>query len=110
MNATKRRKLEAAGWHLGSTAEFLNLSPEEAAYIDLKLALSRGLRERRTNAGVTQAQLAKQIGSSQSRLAKAEASDPGVSLDLLVKALLATGATPDYLARLIRKPRRREAA
>lgn len=110
MNEAKRKKLEAAGWQVGSAEDFLSLSPQEAAYVELRLALSEGLKRRRTDRGITQATLARQIGSSQSRIAKAEASDPGVSMDLLIKALLATGATPADLARLIGKRRRGEAA
>lgn len=105
MEATKRKKLEEAGWSAGSAADFLGLSPAEAAYVELKLALSTGLKERRANRGIPQARLAKQIGSSQSRIAKAEASDPSVSVDLLIRALLATGATPSDLARIINKRR-----
>lgn len=109
MNTTKRKKLEAAGWRVGSADEFLGLTPEESAYVALKLALSHGLRERRTRTGLTQEKLARRIGSSQSRIAKAEAGDPGVSVDLLIRALLATGATQKDVARLI-GVRRREAA
>lgn len=109
MNTTKRKKLEAAGWRVGSADEFLGLTPEESAYVALKLALSHGLRERRTRTGLTQEKLARRTGSSQSRIAKAEAGDPGVSVDLLIRALLATGATQKDVARLI-GVRRREAA
>ncbi len=37
--------------------------------------------------------LAKQLGSSQSRVAKLEAADASVSLELLIRALLAVGAS-----------------
>ena len=110
MDATKQKKLEAAGWRVGSAADFLELSEEEAAYVELKLALSRGLKQRRTHKKITQTKLAERIGSSQSRIAKAEAGDPGVSVDLLVRALFAMGATPSDLARLISKRRREEAS
>ncbi len=93
MDAKKRRHLEAAGFAVGSAAEFLELSPSEAALVDMRLALSMALRERRTAAGLTQAALARRVGSSQSRVAKMEAGDPSVSLDLLVRALLAAGAS-----------------
>lgn len=91
MNTAKRKKLEKAGWQVGSADDFLGLTSEESAYIDLKLALSRELRERRVASQITQAMLAERIGSSQSRIAKAEAGDPAISVDLLVRALLATG-------------------
>ena len=93
MDANKRKRLEAAGFAVGSAAEFLDLTPAEAALVDMRLALSAALRERRTAAGLTQAALARRVGSSQSRVAKMEAGDPSVSLDLLVRALLAAGAS-----------------
>lgn len=109
MDERKRRKLEKAGWQIGSADEFLELSPEEASYVEMKLALSDGLKRRRTNEGITQTDLAKKIGSSQSRIAKAEASDPSVSVDLLMRALLATGATLADLGRIITGQQRKKA-
>lgn len=93
MDVNKRKRLEAGGFAVGSAADFLELSPAEAALVDMRLALSAALRERRTAAGLTQAALARRVGSSQSRVAKMEAGDPSVSLDLLVRALLAAGAS-----------------
>ncbi len=93
MDATKKRRLERAGWSVGSAADFLELSAEEAALVEMRLALSASVRERRQRARLTQTALAKRLGSSQSRVAKMEAGDPSVSLDLLVRALLSLGAT-----------------
>lgn len=101
MRVDKRRKLEAAGWKLGSAKELLGLSAEEQTYIELRLKLASGLRARRQARGVTQVQLAQSIKSSQSRVAKMEAGDPTVSLDLLVKSLLALGASNRELAEII---------
>ena len=101
MDEKKRQKLEQAGWKVGSTEEFLELSPEEANYIELKLALASSLREMRTSKNMTQADLAALLKSSQSRVAKMEAGDPTVSLDLLVRSLLSLGLTRETLARLI---------
>ena len=101
MRASKRRKLEAAGWKLGGAKELLGLSAEEQAYIELRLKLADGLKARRRARGVTQVELAQSIKSSQSRVAKMEAGDPTVSLDLLVKSLLALGASSRELAQII---------
>ena len=101
MKAAKKKKLEAKGWKVGSAADFLALSPEEAAYIDLKLSLSKRLKEMRTQKKMSQTALAKEIHSSQSRVAKMEAGDASVSLDLLVKSLLAVGASNRDLAKAI---------
>lgn len=101
MKKSKREALEAKGWKVGSVAEFLGLSETESALLELKLALGRSLRERRTKQGVTQIELARRLGSSQSRVAKMEAADPSVSLDLLVRSLFALGATPRDLGRVL---------
>ena len=89
MKPSKRKKLEKAGFKVGTVQEFLNLSDEEMALIDLKIHLVDLLRTARKNAAVTQQTLAKLIGSSQSRVAKMEAGDFNVSLDLICKALFA---------------------
>lgn len=101
MRADKRRRLEAKGWKVGTTKELLNLSDEEAAYVELRLKLAEGLKARRNAKGLTQTDLAKAVRSSQSRVAKMEAGDPTVSLDLLVKSLLALGISTRDLAAII---------
>jgi ribosome-binding protein aMBF1 (putative translation factor) len=101
MNTAKRKRLEAAGWGVGSAKDFLKLTEEEAAFVELKLRLSESLRQRRQRKNLSQTALAKKIKSSQSRVAKMEAGDPSVSIDLLVRALLATGATRNDLARVV---------
>ena len=101
MDKRKKEKLKKKAWKVGTVAEFLDLSAEESAYIEMKLALSEKLKERRLHKKLTQAQLARAIDSSQSRVAKMEAGDPTVSLDLLVKSLLALGMTKKELGRTI---------
>ena len=101
MRASKRKRLEAKGWRVGSASEFLNFTDEESAYIELRLKLAQGLKVRRSSQGLTQSDLAKAIRSSQSRVAKMEAGDPTVSLDLLVKSLLRLGASNRELAQII---------
>ena len=101
MESDKRRRLEKAGWKVGSTAEFLDLTPEESDYIALKMALADSLRQVRTRKNMTQSDLAALLESSQSRVAKMEAGDPSVSLDLLIRSLLSLGVSRENLARLI---------
>lgn len=103
MRESKRRRLEKKGWKVGSAKEFLGLSAEENRYIELKLRLGDGLRRRRRQRRLTQLALAKRIKSSQSRVAKMEAGDPSVSIDLLIRALLATGASNRELAKIVSK-------
>jgi DNA-binding XRE family transcriptional regulator len=102
MKATKKRQLESKGWRVSNTADFLELTPEEAAIVEIRAALSTQLKRRRT-ATMTQDQLARRIGSSQSRIAMAENGAKSVSLDLLMRALIATGATPQDIGKTIAK-------
>src|SRR4030095_4344672 len=99
----KRLRLEAAGWRMGSAADFLNLTPEESAFMETKLALSQTLRHRRMAQHLSQLALAKRLHSSQSRVAKMEAADATVSVDLLLRAIFALGARPQDVASAIRK-------
>ena len=101
MRDEKRKRLEAKGWRIGNAREFLGLTDEEAAYIELKLRLASSLRVRRQRRRLTQAELARLLRSSQSRVAKMEIGDPSVSLDLLVRSLFALGASPVELSRII---------
>jgi len=94
----------------GDGGRILGLTPEESAYVELKVALGSKLRELRSRKRLSQVELAKRIGSSQSRIAKIEAADPSVSLDLLVRSMIALGATRKDLARVIASPARRAAA
>ena len=87
MDKSKRERLEAKGWKVGTVAEFLELTPEEAALVEIKLALSRSLKERRQNS-MTQADLAARLHSSQPRIANAENGDASVSMELLIQHLV----------------------
>ena len=101
VKAAKRKNLEANGWKVGSAAEFLNLSDEEVAYIELKLDLAKRLKAARIRCRLTQKELAMRIDSSQSRVAKMEVGDRSVSLDLLIKSLLALGVTNEDIGKAI---------
>lgn len=104
MRRSKKERLEKSGWKVGSVQEFLGLSAEETAYVELRLRLSDSLRRRRKSRKLSQLQLARLINSSQSRVAKMEGGDPSVSLDLLIRSLLALGASNHDLARAISSP------
>jgi predicted XRE-type DNA-binding protein len=101
MDAKTRKKLEAAGWKTGNARDFLELSDAEAEFIEMKLALAQDLRARRLERHLNQTQVARIVGSSQSRVAKMEAADPSVSIDLLVKSLLKLGAARKDLAKAL---------
>ena len=101
MRADKRRQLERAGWTVGDAGDFLELSVEDRRFVEVKFALANGLRRLREELGLTQAQAAERLGSSQSRVAKMEAGDRTVSTDLLLKALFRLGASERDVSRLI---------
>jgi transcriptional regulator with XRE-family HTH domain len=97
MRKQKKKRLESKGWKIGTVKEFLGLSNEESAYIELKIEFAAGLRRRRQQKGLSQLDLAAKLQSSQSRVAM-EAGDPSVSLDLLIRSLINLGATErEYL-------------
>jgi ribosome-binding protein aMBF1 (putative translation factor) len=109
MRKGKRERLKAAGWQVGDASDFLGLTKEEAAFVEMKLALAASVRRRRQERRLTQTQLAKKLGSSQSRVAKMEAADSSVSIDLLMRALLEMGASRAEVARVLTKRVRRAA-
>jgi len=101
MDKATKKKLEAKGWKTGDAQDFLGLSDAEAAFIDMKLALAEDLRARRLQKHLNQTQLARIIGSSQSRVAKMEAADPSVTVDLLIRSLLKLGAERPDVAKAV---------
>ena len=101
MNTSKNEKLARAGWKSGTAGEFLQLTPEEERYVELKASLCQQLRRQRQRSHLTQAELARLVKSSQSRIAKMEKGDPSVSIDLLIKSLLVLGTTRRQIAKAI---------
>lgn len=101
MDRAERKRLEAAGFQIGSTADFLGLTREESIYIELRVLLADALKARRQAAQLSQKAFAKAMKSSQSRIAKAEANDPTVSIDLLVRSLIALGVSLAEIGRIL---------
>jgi len=106
MDRQKVQRLRAAGWKVGDASDFLGLSPEEVEFIEFKLDLASKVKELRQNLGLTQVQVAKALGSSQSRIAKLEAADSSVSADLMLKSFFLLGATRKDVPG-VRAPRKR---
>ena len=105
MNKLKIQKLRKAGFKVGSVKEFLNLSDAELALIDLKRLLIKKIREIRKTNLITQESLAKIAESSQSRIAKIEAGDLGVSLDLIFRVLFVLGVDDKEIGRVLMRKR-----
>lgn len=106
MQRSKRKRLESKGWVVGSTQDFLGLSTEETELVELRLRLAQGIKQQRSARGMTQTDLAKAVGSSQSRVAKMEAGDATVSIDLLVRSLLRMGTSSREIGQIIARRQR----
>ncbi len=92
----------------GSTS--FELTPASRPILSAQAGEGSKLKELRSRKRLSQVELAKRIGSSQLRVAKIEAADPSVSLDLVVRSLIALGATRKNLAKVIASPTPRAAA
>ena len=101
MKQVKKKQLESKGYTVSTAQEFLGLTDEESAYIETKVLLAKYFKELRKSKKVSQTEIAKLIGSSQSRVAKMEAGDPSVSTDLLFKGMFALGATRKDISRAL---------
>ena len=110
MKTSKKKDLESRGWRVGSVQDFLDLTEAEMAYIELKLTLGEQLKKKRQQQKLTQVEVANLLHSNQSRVAKMEAGDPSVSLDLLIRSLLTLGTTTADLARIIESRRQQAIA
>ncbi|MEH6583569.1 MAG: helix-turn-helix transcriptional regulator [Halioglobus sp.] len=103
MKAARRKQLERHGWIMGSSSDFLGLSQQDAAYIEMKIALSHKLKSQRLRKKLSQREAASLLNCCQSRIARMESGDPGTSIDQLIRSLMALGVPPKLLARTIAK-------
>jgi DNA-binding XRE family transcriptional regulator len=101
MKSAKKQRLKAAGFKVGSADEFLALTPEESTLVSLRMSLAEQVRSRRLRLHYSQTELARRIGSSQSRIAKLEGAESDVSLELLIRALVATGANMREIGKVV---------
>lgn len=101
MTEKKKKRLEEQGWKVGGMQEFLGLTDAEATYIELKLLLSKNLAKCRQRKKLTPVAFAKLLGSSYSQVTMIETGNTSVSLDQLVRSLLALGTTRQSLAKMI---------
>ena len=99
MDAQERAKMEALGYAVvDDAADWLGLDEIERQVVDFRVRLGREVRRRREQAGLTQGEVAEAIGSSQSRIAKAEGMADGVGIELLMRAFFASGGQVADLA------------
>jgi hypothetical protein len=93
-----RRRLPD-GWTQGSVQELLGLTDQESILVEMRVRLSESVRARRRAKRLTQRQLAERIGSTQPRVARLE--QAGASIEMLLRALLALGASRREIAKLL---------
>jgi len=103
MNPKKKHHRISTGYNIGTPSEFLRLTPEEAAYVEVKVRLAVSVHRRRVAMKLTPTELARRLESRQSRVAKMEAADESFSIDLLVRSLLALGASATSIRRMLPK-------
>ena len=101
MDVKERKRLEAAGWTNGNAEGFLGMSPEEAAYLEVKLTLAREVEAQRKKAGLSQSELAVKLKNRQPNIARIEKAQQSVTIDALVKTLLSLGLTPRKIAAVL---------
>ena len=109
MGEAARERLPADGWKIADVQDFIGLRDDEVVYIDLCSRLRAAVRARREGAGLTQHALARRLGATRTQVARMESGHPSASIDLMVRALLASGATLADVAEAI-APERRAAA
>ena len=88
---------------MGMASELLLLEPAKAAYVELKVRLAVELAARRQELRMSQKAAAERVQSSQSRVAKMEAADSSVSLDLMVRSLLGLGVARKPIQDLVER-------
>jgi len=99
MDKDKQAKLASKGWKIGTVNDFLDLTPAEATYIELRLALSENLKQRRTQ--LTLSQFAQLLNTNSSQIEKLETGEAEVTLDFLIRSLLTLGTTVKELAEIM---------
>ena len=98
MTKEKIKKLEAMGFKVTTTKDWLRLSVEEEKVIEMRVALAAELEKMRKEAGLTQAQLAKKLGTKQSGVARMINNPDTATIDNLIKAMVAMGASVGRIA------------
>lgn len=100
MDAERKKKLEAAGWKFGDYADFLGMTPEEKAIVEIRLAATREMERLRAENPISQEELARRMGTKQPNVSKLFKNPGNATLDTLFRALLALGSTPKKIAAL----------
>ena len=98
MTKEKIKKLESMGFKVTTTRDWLQLSVEDEKVVEMRVALAAELEKMRKEAGLTQAQLAKKLGTRQSGVARMINNPDTVTIDNLIKAMVSMGASDSRIA------------
>ena len=85
----KRRKGKT--WVETDVEELLDLSAQDLVIVEFRAALALALQQARKRQKLTQENAAKVIGTSQAQVARMEAGQSSITIDRLIKALIALG-------------------
>jgi predicted XRE-type DNA-binding protein len=91
MDAAKRKTIEAAGWRVGDTNDFLELSDKESQLLDIRVKLALAIRQQREAVHLSQKELGALLKTSQPRVARIERAASDVSMDQLIRAFTVAG-------------------
>ena len=97
----KRARIKAMGGKVTDASEWLDLSVEDVAIIDMKIQLGEGLRALRKKNHLSQEMAAEMLHTSQGRVSKMEKGM--ATLDQLARCLLMMGHSKEALARALLK-------
>ncbi len=87
----KRRK--GTTWVETDVQELLDLSAQDLVIVEFRAALALALQQARKRQKLTQETAAKTIGTSQAQVARMEAGQSSITIDRLIKALIALGVS-----------------
>ena len=99
LSARKKARIEAMGGRVTTVEDWLDLTPEEVAVLDMKIRLGEQLKTQRRRRKLSQERAAKILHTSQGRVSKLEKGQ--ATLDQLARSLLAMGGSKKEVARAI---------
>lgn len=101
MDAKKRKQIAAAGYQVTDSADWLGLTPQEQAIVNMRVNLALEIERVRKASHITQQALAEKIGTRQSGVARMLKNPTTATIDSLIKTLLLLGTSPKRIAALI---------
>ena len=99
LHADKLKRVLEMGGRVTTVQEWLDLSDEEVALLDMKIELGKKLEALRRRKKLTQQEVAELLQTSQGRVSKMERGQ--ASLDQLAWSLLVMGESRERIARVI---------